>query len=191
MASTSIDLLAPVHRLTPAQFLRMGELGLFDQDERVELIDGVVLAMSPIGRQHARAVMWLTRTLDRQLDDDTFVSVQNGVMLQALGSVPQPDLALVSREDVATDLPDRPMLVIEVSHTSLAFDRVTKARRYAQHGVPEYWIVNLVDGVIEVHREPSPDGWGTSSSHAADQTLEVQQLPGLTVELAPLFAFVG
>ena len=189
MSATSVDLLAPVHRLTVAQYMRMGELGLFDQGPRVELIDGVVVEMSPIGPLHRLHMIWLNRHIVRQLGDEAVLSPQQDVIFEELRSAPQPDVAVLpaaGRVDFAA-----PLLVIEVADWSLAYDRVTKARLYARHGVTDYWIVDVNEEAVEVHRGPSPDGrWATRSTHRAGDTLRTPGAPEVEVRLAELFAYV-
>jgi len=191
MATTAIDLLAPVHRLSVEQYLRMAEAGLFDDGVRVELIDGVVLEMSAAEWPHRLAVMWLTRTLVPQLDDAHILSSQQGVELPALLSMPEPDIAVLAVEAVVARSSGRPPLIIEVSATSLRFDRITKSRLYARHGVEEYWIVNVDEAVVEVHREPAGDAWATRTVHGAGEVLRPLLLPDVSVELDPLLAFMA
>lgn len=191
MATTTIDLLAPVHRLSVEEYQRMGEIGMFDESAvRVELIEGVILEMSPIGPRHRRAVNWLNRELVLQIGDDHILSPQNHVVLTALASAPQPDLAIFALAEL--DRPEeRPLLIVEVSDASLKFDRITKARLYARQGITEYWIVNVGEQVIEVHREPSDGAWGSRTVHGAGETLRPVALPDVAVELGPLFAFTA
>ncbi len=192
MASTTIDLLAPVHRLSVDDYRRMHEVGLFDgTDLRFELIEGIVVEMSPIGRAHERAVTWLTRTLDRQLDDTQLVSPQSSIVLAELRSLPQPDIAIRTRAELLERTDDPPLLIIEVAGSSLRFDRITKSRLYANHGIADYWIVNIDDEAVEVHRDPTGDGWGTRTVHRAGEVLRPLLLPDITVELGPLLDFTA
>lgn len=191
MASTAIDLLAPVHRLTVAEYRRMDEIGLFDEGPRVELIEGVLVEMSPIGPAHERAVIWLTRILVPQLDDAHVVSPQGSVVMAERHSVPQPDVAIRSTEEVLDGRQERAALIVEISVSTLRFDRITKSRLYARHRIADYWIVNVADEVVEVHRDPSGDTWGTRTVHRAGGTLRPLLLPAVGVELGPLFEFIA
>ncbi len=192
MASTTLDLLAPVHRLSVDDYRRMHEVGLFDgTDLRFELIEGIVVEMSPIGRAHERAVIWLMRSLDRQLDETQLVSPQNSIVLAKLRSLPQPDIAIRTRAELLEQADDPPLLIIEVADSSLRFDRITKSRLYARHGIADYWIVNVEDEVVEVHRDPSGDGWGSRTVHRAGDVLRPLLLPDVTVELGPLLDFTA
>jgi len=86
---------------------------------------------------------------------------------------------------------DPPLLVIEVADSSLRFDRITKARLYARHGIADSWIVNVEDEAVEVHRDPSGDGWGSRTVHHAGEVLRPLLLPDVTVELGPLLDFTA
>lgn len=187
---TSLDLLTPVHRLSADRYLRMGAAGMYGEDARIELIDGVVVERVPIGARHVGAVMWLTRTIDRQLDDDHMISVQMPIVLRNERSVPEPDLSIVSLARDDARIPERPLLTIEVSASSLRYDRRTKARLYAASGLEEYWIVNLAEATVEVHRELAADVWQERSVHRSDETIRAVALPAVSVNLDELFAFV-
>lgn len=191
MATTTIDLLAPVHRLSVEEYRRMGEIGMFDESAvRVELIAGVIVEMSPMGPRHRRAVSWLTRALVPQLGDEHILSPQNHVVLTALASAPEPDIAIFALAELDR-AEERPLLIVEVSDSSLRFDRITKARLYARQGIPEYWIFNVGEQVMEVHREPSGGAWASRTVHGAGETLRPVALPDVAVELSPLFAFMA
>jgi Uma2 family endonuclease len=117
----------------------MGEAGLLDEDDRVELIDGEVVDMNPVGGPHISCVIGLTHSLMRALGDRCFVSVQNPIHLRD-GREPQPDLSLLKRRPAASEGPPEQedvLLVIEVSDTTLAYDRDVKLRLYAEDGIPE------------------------------------------------------
>ncbi len=191
MSATAIDLLAPVHRLTIEQYRRMDEVGLFDDGVRVELIDGVIVAMSPIGRRHERGVIWLTRALVLQLGETHVVSPQNSVAMPQLRSMPQPDIAIKFTSEVLERTDELPALIVEVSDSSLRFDRVTKSRLYARFGIEDYWVYNVDEEVVEVHREPAGDVWGSRTVHGAGEVLRPLLLPEVTVELEPLLAFTA
>jgi len=194
MAPTAVDLLAPVHRLSVEHFRRMREIGLFDdEDVHVELIDGVVIDTSPADWPHLRAVMWLNRALEGQLAEGHILSPQQGLRLPALQSMPEPDLTVLELSQVldAAGETDRPLLVVEVADASLAFDRITKARLYARHGVEDYWIANLEEEVVEVHRGPAGEEWDARTVHGAGEVLAPLLLDGVSVELDALFAFAA
>jgi Uma2 family endonuclease len=141
---------------TVAAYQRLAELGVLREDDRVELIDGQVVEMTPIGDRHAACVRRLNDTLSHDLRGVAIVDVQNPVVLDEY-DVPQPDLAVLKRR--ADRYPSHPraadvLLVIEVAETSLAYDRDIKIPLYARAGMPEAWLVDLTADGIWVYREP-------------------------------------
>ncbi len=152
------------HRFTVEEYEKMGEAGIFHEDDRVELIDGEVVEMAAIGARHVESVMRLTRILSRWAletnDDNVFVSVQNPMILSEFGE-PQPDLTLVRRREGSsgTPRPEEILLIVEVADSSLAYDKNVKLPLYAGVGIPEAWIVNLKKDEIEVHSEPDRGGY--------------------------------
>ncbi|MFN8424234.1 MAG: Uma2 family endonuclease [Anaerolineae bacterium] len=134
-------------------------------DARVELIDGVIYQMSPTSPEHNGPSISLTRLLVQRLGDRADVLPSSSILLDHW-SMPQPDFVVLARPDDPTEYHKRHvepadcLLIVEVSRSSLRFDRGVKARAYARAGVPEYWIVAVDEGVIEVHREPGADGKG-------------------------------
>ena len=174
------------YRFTRDEFVRMGEVGIFHEDDPVELIDGEVMVMAAIGRRHVRRVTRLTRYCSRLVGDRAIVSVQNPVGL-APHDGPQPDLVLLRfREDLYETGDDAGardvLLIVEVADSSLQYDRTTKARLYADRAIPEYWVLDLNREELLVHRDPSPNGYrslqtlsrdGGSLRLAADPAIEI------------------
>lgn len=177
-------------RLTVAEYHRMVEAGVFDEDERLELIEGVLVRVSPQKRSHAHAVQKIGRLLSRQLGDEFDVLYQLPVTLGDQ-SEPEPDVAVVNAEEgrSRTEHPRHPLLVIEVAGESLRKDRGVKAELYARHGVPEYWIVNLEAEAIEIHRDPDPAAarWGTRAVVARGEVARAASVPGVAVPVDGLF----
>src|ERR1700676_1935686 len=134
----------PRRALTVAEYHRMGEAGILARDDRVELIEGQLIAMSPIGSEHSGTVNALNHCLVQAIGQRGVVAVQNPVQLDDL-SEPQPDFAVLKpRDDYyrrATPRPNEVLLIIEVADSSLAYDRNVKRSLYARHDVPEFWIV--------------------------------------------------
>jgi Uma2 family endonuclease len=157
VAAVSPEVRERLRRISVNEYHRMIEAGILGEDEDVQLIDGLLVAMTPQGRPHAFAIQELNRLLVRALGDEFKVLTQLPLALEG-DSEPEPDLAVVRAQEAAspTRHPGRALLVVEVAGESLRFDRRTKAALYARSGIPEYWIVNLTDGVIEVHRDPDP-----------------------------------
>ena len=146
------------YRFSVEEFNKLGEAGIFAEDDRVELLDGEIIVMSPNGVQHAGVVMRLTSVLPRKLGDRVLLNPQNPTVVDKF-SEPQPDIMLlVPRADFYSSRhpgPEDIVLLIEVSDTTLAYDRGRKLRKYAESSIAEFWIVNLKKMTIEQYREPS------------------------------------
>jgi Uma2 family endonuclease len=143
----------PTGRISASRYLRLVERGVLGPDERVELLEGVVVAMAPSGPRHAAAVRRMILAFVRAVGDRAVVSAQL-TFVAGRWSVPEPDLALLpgTLEDYDAVHPSDALLVVEASDSSLPQDRITKTAIYAGAGIPEYWIVNLRQDVVEVHR---------------------------------------
>jgi len=141
----------------------MSELGLFGPEERVELIAGEILQMAPQGPSHSTGTSRLYRVIETAFGSGFYVRSQ---LPLALGqeSEPEPDVVVVpgSIEDYEDAHPTSAVLVVEVADTTLTYDRTIKASLYAAAGIADYWIVNLVDHLVEVHRDPRPDATAPS-----------------------------
>lgn len=175
--------------LTVAEYHRMGEVGILTERDRVELIEGELIAMAPIGSNHSGTVNALTYTLVRAVGDRGVVAVQNPVRLDDL-SEPRPDFAILKpRSDFyrqATPRPQDVLLLVEVADSSLTYDHAIKRSLYARHGIPEFWIVNLVAGEVEVCRTPHGDQYASVSHAGRDAVLEPERLPGAANQVATL-----
>jgi Uma2 family endonuclease len=176
--------------ITVAEYYRMAEVGILGERDRVELIEGELVAMSPIGTYHIGTVITLTHSLVHAVGERAIVSVQNPVRLDDL-SEPQPDFALLRpRPDFYRDAHARPsdvLLLIEVADTSLNYDRAVKRALYARHAIPEFWIVDLTSGEIEVCRQPKADGYAAVTRVGRDGALEPELLPGVRIQASTLF----
>lgn len=178
------------HRLTVDDFHRMGEAGIFRADERVELIDGEVIDMAPIGSNHAGTVGFLAKRLERAVGDSALVFVQNPLSLTA-SSEPQPDIMLLKpRADFYRSAHPRPedvLLIIEVADTTLAYDRDIKVPLYARHAIPEAWLVDLENKRLHVFTSPSDTGYLESHSLARPAVLRLVALSGSQVDVGGVF----
>lgn len=172
---------------TVAEYHRMGEAGILSESDRVELIEGELVAMSPVGSRHVGTVHILNQLLVVAVGNRGLVSVQSPIRLDDR-SEPEPDVAVLRpRADYyRTALPGPPdvLLVIEVSDSTLAYDRAVKAPLYAAHGLSELWIVDLVGQKIEVYRRPEEGRYTDVSRVGAGSTLEPVLLPGVLVLVA-------
>lgn len=178
------------HRLNVDDYYRMAEAGILQRDSRVELIDGEVIDMVPIGADHGATVNRLAKALILACGDRAIVAVQNPVRLDP-GSEPQPDFAVLrSRADgyrTAHPTPPDVFLLIEVADSTLRYDRTVKLPLYAQAGIAEYWIVNLQDRVVEAHRSPAGDGYAEKKTHGPGDTVALAVMPEIVVSLAGAF----
>lgn len=176
---------------TVEEYHRMAEVGILKPTDRVELIQGEIVEMSPPGRRHIAFVDNLNQLLVLRLAGRAIVSVQNPVIV-AHDSEPQPDLGVLRRR--ATPYKDAQatgadvLLLVEVAESSLRYDRTIKRRLYARAGVPEYWIVDCADETVEVHRRPAPDGYGDVSLLSGTASVSLQAFPDVTVTLPEIFA---
>lgn len=171
-------------RITIEEYHAMGEAGIFSEDDRVELLDGHLIAMPPIGPVHSHGVNDLADLFNRQLyaseDPLARTSVQNPIQLGEYGE-PEPDLVLY-KPGVSRDRHIQPsdiFLAVEVADTSVEYDRDVKSARYGRAGIPEYWVVDLANEVIEVFRRPEADGYAERIRHRRGDVLTVRTLPEL------------
>lgn len=171
---------------TVDEYHRMVEAGILGEDDRVELIEGEVVQMTPIGSRHAACVAKLTALFSR-VQDRAIVWVQNPIRL-GRHSEPQPDVALLKpRADFYAQAHPGPgdvLLVVEVAETSAAYDRELKVPLYARNGVAEVWLVDLAEERVEVYRQPAPRGYQDVRRLRRGERVAPQAFPdvGLTVD---------
>jgi Uma2 family endonuclease len=179
------------HRLTIVDYHRMGEAGVLAHDARVELIEGEVIDMAPIGSRHAGTVSFLITRFGACLGEHGIVWAQNPVVLD-FHSEPQPDIAILRpRGDFYRLSHPRPtdiLLLIEVSDTTLRYDQEVKLRLYARAGIPEVWIVDLESSVLLVYTEPDREIYGERQELSAPGVLAPSALPEAAIDLSALFA---
>jgi Uma2 family endonuclease len=171
--------------LRRAEYERLVELGAFE-DERVELLRGVLVDMSPNDPAHASSIDRLTMLLVPAMVGRAIVRVQLP-LIACDESEPEPDLAIVPVADYRRRHPDSAHLVIEVAISSLNKDRSVKAPLYAASDFSEYWIVNVPERVVEVHRSPTPDGYAALLRHGVDASVSPLAFPDVVVPVARLF----
>ena len=168
------------HCFTTADYLKMADVGILSEDDRVELIEGEIIEMAPIGRGHNSDVDRLNWHFVRGLGERAIVRVQGSIHLRD-GSDPEPDLVILRpRPDfyAAVDAgPADVFLIIEVADSSLAYDRDFKIPLYARYGIPEAWLVDLNGKSITVYRDPSPDGYRQIITVRDDERLSPQAFP--------------
>ena len=183
----------PLRRWTRSEYERLVDVGLFRGDP-VELIGGQLVVAEPQGSYHATALGAVDDALRAVLPPGWTVRAQMPLALDD-ESAPEPDLCVVSgrRGDYRDSHPARPALIVEVADASLAFDRGPKASLYARAGIEDYWIVNLIDRVVEVYRRPEPDpsisyGWryGSKTTVAPSSVVIPLALPSIRIAVADL-----
>jgi Uma2 family endonuclease len=181
----------PLRGLTVDEYHAMGRAGILHEDDRVELLDGQLIAMSPLGGPHISVVNRLANRLAVHLAGRAVVSVQNSLRLDDR-SEPEPDLVLLRPEadDGRVPTAEDARLVVEVADTTLRYDRGVKRTRYAQAGIPEVWVVALAERYVEVSRGPLPDGAFTETRRLVEgDALVPARFPDLTpIPVADLFA---
>lgn len=173
------------YRFTVDEYHRMAEAGILGEDDRVELIDGQVAPMSPIGSRHAGTIIRLNRLFVTGLRNRALVSVQNPVRLGEHDE-PQADLAILRprSDDYAIRLPEAAdvLLLVEVADSSLERDRDLKAPLYARAGIPEYWVWDLVHQQVLVHRDPTPEGYISVETVGPEDALGPAAFPDLRLD---------
>ena len=177
------------YRFSVEEFNKLGDVGIFDEDDRVELLDGEIIVMSPIGSKHAGTTMQIDAALRRQLGDRALFNLQNPAVLDDF-SEPLPDITLLkTRRDFYKTAHPRPediLLLIEVSDTTLAYDRGRKLRKYAERGVEEVWIVNVQANRIEQFRGPIGGNYSLSEEKERGDEITVVAFPGITFKVEEL-----
>lgn len=167
------------HRFTVAEYERMGALGLFGAEARVELIAGEVFDMAPKGAAHVRSLMWAIRLFTPQLTGGLWLAVQDPVRLDAR-TQPEPDPG-----DGPSGVPDaaNTLLVLEVADSSLQYDRGTKGSLYSRAGIPEGWLADLVNRRVERYSDPGPAGYRLVAVAHLGEALASTVLPGLVIDV--------
>jgi Uma2 family endonuclease len=179
----------PRYRLKVQDFHKLGEIGILDEDARVELVEGELIEMAPIGSLHASVVNTLNRMLILAVGEAGIICPQNPVVLDSY-SEPQPDLAVV-RPQTRRYRDSHPhaediLLLIEVADTTARYDRTVKIPLYARHGIPEVWLVDLQQRHVEIYRDPE-EGSYRQVKVLATGSLTLSQLSGVTMDITGLF----
>lgn len=183
---------APLHtrRFNSREFHRMTDAGIFGEDDRLELVEGEIVEMAPIGPRHAACVLRLTTLLAKMVGDRALVSVQNPVQLDSQSEL-YPDVAVLRHrsDQYAQSLP-RPadvILLIEVADTSIEFDRTMKVPRYAQAAIPEVWLVDLPNSQIHVYTDRTASGYRVVRALRGAAELQPSQFPDCRITVDSIF----
>ena len=167
----------------------MAEAGILGLEERVELIDGLVIVMAPIGNPHQASVDKSTRNLVISVGTRGIVRTQGSIALNDR-SMPQPDLVLLrERADFYTSQrvgPDDVLLLIEVSDTTADYDRNVKLPRYAEAGIPEVWIAVIPEGIVEAHTEPAEGRYRVRRTFGPGDTISPGCFPDITLPVSEI-----
>jgi len=185
MALPDVSIFAnqPVRRMTRAEYHRLGDAGFFGE-EKVELLFGVVVEMTPIDRAHIKSTNMLRRLLERALGDRATVESPSAFAASDI-SEPEPDLMIISSDaDRWDEHPSTACLVIEIARSSLARDRGVKAMVYGMAEVEEYWIVNHVDEVLEVYRDRHEGEWRSLTVHGRGERVAMLRFPDVEISVA-------
>ncbi len=179
------------HKLDLHEYHVMAEAGVFGRNERIELIDGDLIDMAPIGQSHAGVVGGLLEALFLACAGRAIVWSQNPIMLDRW-SMPQPDLAILKRRADFYATGSRPepadvLLLVEVSDSSLRFDRTVKLPLYARAGIAECWIVDLQRRAVDVHRSPAGEGYAEMTTYQAGDRVVLALAPEIVVHLNVVF----
>lgn len=177
------------HWISVDEYERMGEAGIFHPDGRLELLEGEIYEISPIGSPHAACVDFLSSFLNRLFGEKFIVRVQNPIRLNDF-SEPQPDIALLRwRDDFyrqAHPTPGDVLLIIEVADSTVESDRSYKIPLYAKAGIPEAWLVNLPDERIEFFAEPADGAYQTRGEFKRGEEVQSHVLSDLRVNAADM-----
>ena len=173
-------------RFSVSDYYLMAETGILGPCDRVELIDGEIMQMAPIGSHHASCVDYLTAFFSRTLGDSVIIRVQNPIRVDEHNE-PQPDLLLLKpRDDFyerAHPGPRDALLAVEVSHTTVEFDRDVKAPLYARAGIPELWLANLEDGYLDALSHPEGGEYRVARRLAHGDTIAPALLPDARLDV--------
>ena len=175
------------HRWTRAQYDRVIEVGGFGPEDRIELLDGELWAMTPQGEPHAAAWSLILQVLYRTFGDDHVIRGQCPIALDEI-SEPEPDFAVVPGEprDYSSRHPEEALLLVEISQSSLSYDRGRKLTAYARNGMPEYWIVDLTANTLEVYRKPAGDQYRSKRVLHASESVTPLHAPDAIISIADL-----
>jgi Uma2 family endonuclease len=183
-----------LRRWTRHEYERLIDHGFLDEDDPIELLDGLLLVKEPQHSRHRTAVLLVARALERAFGEGWFIQTQSPIIVDDR-SEPEPDVCAVrgSPRDYVDAHPTRPALVVEVALSGLRLARGRKAAAYARARIADYWIVNLIDRVLEVHREPSRSGparrqWTYTAFETlgADATITPLAAPAARIRVADL-----
>ena len=174
-----MEVAAKERLISVLEYYKMGESEIFRPDERLELIEGKIIQMSPIGARHAYCVGRLTQVLTQQLSTDKYLGVQNPISFGEL-SEPEPDLFVakgpISKYEFSHPTKEDILLIIEVSDSTLEFDRNVKGPLYSSVEIAEYWIINTPENKIEIFKDPAEGSYQSKEVISTGQSMTSKSL---------------
>ncbi|MEH2252177.1 Uma2 family endonuclease [Nostoc sp.] len=177
-------------KFTVEQYHKMIESGILTEDDRVQLIRGEIIEMSPIGTKHAACVKCLNKLLSSKLRDRILIAIQDPVVLDN-NSEPQPDVALLKPRDdfyaTAHPQPQDIFLLIEVSDSTVMYDREEKIPLYAEANIIEVWLVDINEQIVEVYQQPTAAGYQLMQKFTCGQTLSIPAFPDVNITVNEIF----
>lgn len=186
VAAGERDTLRAGRRFTVDEYLAMGAAGILAKEERIELLDGEIIRMAPIGNRHRISVNWSADLIREPIGRRAMVQVQAPIQLDDF-TMPEPDIAVIRRSsvnDLAPVLPSDVYLLVEVADSSLEFDLGEKLARYAAAGIPEVWVANLRAGELVVNTGPEGAVYTNVRVIPLGGTVSPQAFPDVVLELA-------
>lgn len=178
------------HRFSIQDYHQMIAAGILKEDDRLELLEGEIIAMSPINPRHAGTVNRLSSLFNALLSQQAIVSIQNPIRLNEY-SEPQPDVTLLKlRPDFYAQKHPEPsdiILVVEVADSSISYDRDVKGHLYSQAGIDEYWLINLEENWLEIFREPSEQGYRLARKALAGEQISLLAFPHIIADVGRIF----
>ena len=184
-----VDIECPRRVFTADEFERMDTAGVFGPEERLELMDGEIVEMAPVGPGHGAAIACLNKRLILGVGDWAVVWIQGGARI-GLRSLPRPDLVLLRPRSYrrANPTPEDVLLIVEVAESSLRYDRIRKQRLYALAGISEYWVASVKGEWAETYRSPEDDGYRDVRRVQRRETIAPLSFPNLVIPVADIFA---
>jgi Uma2 family endonuclease len=177
-------------KFTVDQYHKMADVGILTEDDRVELIKGEIIEMSPIGLRHAAIVNRLTNLLPKKLGDRVIVSIQNPVQLNN-NSEPQPDVTLLKPRadfyETKVPTPEDILLIVEVADTTLNYDRDVKIPLYAENGILEVWLIDTNHQSLTLYRQPTKAGYQSIQNLDITHKLSPLAFPDVTINVNEMF----
>ena len=186
VAASELEAVSAGRRFTVDEYLALGAAGILAKEERIELLDGEIICMAPIGNRHRNSVNWVAHLMREPIGQRAMVQVQAPIELDDF-TMPEPDIAVIRLRpinDVASVPPSDVYLLVEVADSSLEFDLGEKLARYAAAGVPEVWVANLRGGELVVNTQPEGAAYAHVRNIPLDGRVSPQAFPDVVLELA-------